>query len=97
MVDSGVFAWLVWILPMAGALLTPLFARLGHKVRDYAAVSFALLSALASTSLLPVLLGGHIVDSQVPWFLGLDAGVLADPLSVLIGTVVSWVCFLIMV
>jgi len=96
-VESGVFAWLVWILPMAGALLTPVFARLGHKVRDYAAVSFALFSALASTSLLPVLLSGRTIDSQVPWFLGLDAGVLADPLSVLIGTVVSWVCFLIMV
>ena len=95
--DSGILAWLVWILPMAGALLTPFFAKLGHKIRDYAAVSFALLSALAATSLLPVLMAGHSVDSQVPWFLGLDAGVLADPLSILIGTAVAWVCFLIMV
>jgi len=95
--DYGIFAWLVWILPMAGALFTPLFSRLGHRVRDYAAVGFALSSALAATTMLPVLFGGKVVDSQVPWFLGLDAGVLADPLSVLIGTVVSWVCFLIMV
>jgi NADH-quinone oxidoreductase subunit L len=90
-------AWLVWTLPMAGAMLTPLFARVGHKVRDYAAVGFALLSAVAATSLLPVLLSGRVVDSQVPWFLGLDAGVLADPLSILVGTAVSWVCLLIMI
>jgi len=95
--DSGVFAWLVWIFPMAGALLTPLLARFGHRVRDYSAVAFAFLSAVSATALLPVLLAGHVVDSQVPWFLGLDAGVLADPLSIMIGTAVSWVCFLIMV
>ena len=95
--DYGIFAWLVWIIPFAGALLTPAFAKLGHRIRDYAAVLFSLASALASTSLIPLLLAGRAVDSQVPWFLGLKAGVLADPLSVLIGTVISWVSFLIMV
>jgi NADH-quinone oxidoreductase subunit L len=92
-------AWLVWITPLAGALLTPLLAKLGGRVRDYGAVGFSLLSALFAALLIPVALEGRMVHSQVDWIpsLGIRAGVLADPLSVVMANVVAWVSFLIMV
>ena len=35
--------FLAWILPMIGAISMPLFERLGHKIRDYAAVAWGIL------------------------------------------------------
>ena len=44
----SVFVWLVVIFPFAGALLTPLLAKLEGRVRDYAAVVFSVTSKLAN-------------------------------------------------
>ena len=44
--------WLVWILPMLGAVLMPLIAKLGDKIRDGLAVVIALLPVLASGMML---------------------------------------------
>lgn len=90
-------AWLVWIVPLAGSLLVPLFTRLGSRARDYFAILPPLLSALLATSMVPELVSGTVTDYQVSWFSGITAGVLIDPLSVIISIAVSWVSFLIMV
>lgn len=92
-------AWLVWILPFAGAAIIAAVVRLGDKIRDYAAVGFALASAISAATLIPVALQGAEVHSQVPWIssLGLKAGVLADPLSIVMTNLVAWISFLIMV
>lgn len=92
-------AWLVWILPFAGAAIIAAVVRLGNKIRDYAAVGFALASAISAATLIPVALQGAEVHSQVPWIssLGLKAGVLADPLSIVMANLVAWISFLIMV
>ena len=37
------FGWLTWGLPFIGAILTPLFARIHPKMRDYGAVAFGFL------------------------------------------------------
>ena len=95
-------AWLVWMIPFAAALLMPAFGRAlsgSPRITGYAAVGFALMSALSAFSLLPMALAGGEVHDQVMWIesLGLKAGVLADPLSVIMANVVAWISFLIMI
>ena len=91
--------WLVWMLPFIGAAAIAGIARYGHKIRDYFAVSFSLGSAIFATTLLPLGLSGGEIHSQIPWIstLGLEAGVLADPLSIIMTNLVAWVSFLIFV
>ncbi|MFZ0265799.1 MAG: NADH-quinone oxidoreductase subunit L [Nitrososphaeraceae archaeon] len=91
--------WLVWMLPFIGAAAIAGIARYGHKIRDYFAVSFSLGSAIFATTLLPLGLSGSEIQSQIPWIstLGLEAGVLADPLSIIMTNLVAWVSFLIFV
>jgi NADH-quinone oxidoreductase subunit L len=95
----GVSAWLVWILPFAGAAVIAGVAKAGHRVRDYTAVGFALASAISAATLIPLALDIEEVHSQVPWIssLGLKAGVLADPLAIVMANLVGWISFLIMV
>ena len=92
-------AWLVWMLPFIGADAIAGIARYGHKIRDYLAVGFSLASAISATTLLPLGISGGEIQSQIPWIstLGLEAGVLADPLSIIMTNLVAWVSFLIFV
>lgn len=96
---ESINVWLVWILPFAGAALVPAIAKGGKKARDYIAVGFALASAVSAATLIPTGLAGDEVHSQIPWIsaLGLKAGVLADPLAILMTNIVAWISFLIMV
>lgn len=95
----AISAWLVWILPFAGAAIIAAVARSGHRIRDYTAVGFALASAISAATLIPLALEGAEVHSQVSWIssLGLKAGILADPLSIVMTNMVAWISFLIMV
>ncbi len=88
--------WLIWTLPIAGAILTPLFAKLHSRVRDYAAVAFSLGAAITATFTAFAVAKG---DYQISWVpqLSLNAGVLVDPLSVFLVNIVAWISFLIMV
>jgi len=96
---NEIFGWLTWILPFVGALLTPVMARIHPKVRDYNSVVFALLGAISAALLIPSVMSGSVQDVQVNWItsLNIKAGVLLDPLSIILANVVSWVSFLIMV
>lgn len=91
--------WLVWLLPFVGAAIIAAVARAGHRARDYTAVGFALASAISAATLMPLALEGAEVHSQIPWIssLGLEAGVLADPLAIVMTNLVAWISFLIMV
>src|ERR671930_1114452 len=92
-------AWLVWILPFAGAAIIAAVARISHRIRDYVAVGFALASAIFATTLIPLGLSGSEAHSQISWIstLGVKAGVLADPLAIVMTNLVGWVSFLIFV
>jgi len=96
--------WLAWILPMLGALTMPLFARLGDKVRDYAAVAWGLTSVLTAASMIPWLFNGAWPGDiklttwiTFPGGSPLSVGVLVDPLSIIICNVVAFISFLILV
>src|ERR687889_661924 len=91
--------WLVWLLPFVGAAIIAAVARAGHRARDYTAVGFALASAISAATLMPLALQGTEVHSQIPWIssLGLKAGVLADPLAIIMTNLVAWISFLIIV
>jgi NADH-quinone oxidoreductase subunit L len=99
--------WLSWVIPIVGALLMPLLAKLGHRVRDYAAVAFAFAAVIAAASMLPYLFSGaypgdggdiKLMTWMSPFGEGtLNVGVLVDPLSVIISNVVAFISFLIVV
>ena len=93
------FAWLVWILPFAAALIIPAVGKASKHSTGYVAVGFALMSAISAALLLPVALDAGEVHDQIMWIeaIGLKAGVLADPLAVIMANVVGWISFLIMV
>ncbi len=88
--------WLIWIAPLTGAMLTPIFAKIHPKVRDYAAVAFPLAAAILATFTAFTVAQG---DYQVSWVpsLNLNAGVLVDPLSMFLVNIVAWISFLIMI
>lgn len=97
--NLGINVWLIWILPMIGAILAPLFAKAGGRVRDLAPVGFSFASAILAATLIPVALAGEEVHSQYPWIssIGINSGVLADTLSIIVTNLVAWISFLIMV
>jgi len=92
-------AWAIWILPFIAALIIPAVGKGSKKATGYVAVGLALASALSAAMLLPEALEGHEIHDQVSWIssICLKAGVLADPLSILMANVVGWISFLIMV
>ena len=94
-----IFGWLTFGFPFFGALLTPILAQIHPKVRDYGSVIFSFLGAVSAALLLPVLFSGASQDVQVNWItsLNINAGVLLDPLSIIMANTVAWVSFLIMV
>jgi NADH-quinone oxidoreductase subunit L len=95
----GINIWLVWILPFVGAAIIAGVARVSNKSTNYAAVGFALASAISATTLIPTGLAGEEIHSQISWIssINLKAGVLADPLSVIMTNLVAWISFLIFV
>lgn len=102
---------LIWILPIAGAVMSVGTAKLGSSVRNGVAVGASLFAALLATSLFflsdytQYTLTGKIGDittiagSNATWIPGLNikAGVLIDPLTAVLATAISWISFLIMV
>ena len=95
----GINAWLVWILPFVGASLMPAIAKAGKRVRDYAAIGFALASAISAVTLLPLGIHGGQIHSQINWIpmLNIHAGTLADSLSILMANIVAWISLLIFI
>jgi NADH-quinone oxidoreductase subunit L len=101
---------LIWIVPIAGGALSVLGSKGGSAVRNSIAVGSGLVAALLATSLFFIsdfskyTLTGKIYDdttlcgTQASWIqvLGLNAGVLVDPLTAVLAVTVSWVSFLIL-
>ncbi len=95
----GINAWMVWVLPFVGAALIPAIAKVGNRLRNYAAVGFALASAIFAATLIPLGIEGGQVHSQINWIpiLNIHAGILADSLSIFMTNIVAWISFLIFI
>src|SRR5919205_892438 len=95
----AVNAWLVWILPFVGGAIIPAVAKVGKRLRDYTAVGFALASAISAATLIPLALSGSEIHSQINWIsvVNVKAGVLPDPLAVVMTNLVAWISFLIII
>lgn len=97
------FAWLCFLFPFMGVLVTPVLASLHPRLRDYGAVFFSLLAALASMSLIPLLFhypSALPIESSFQWLtvpVGVEFGVLIDHLSIVLANVVAVISFIIMV
>jgi len=91
--------WAIWILPFIAAVVIPAVGKASKRATGFVAVAFALASAISAMTLLPAALGNHEIHNQIPWIssIGLKAGVLADPLAVMMSNVVAWISFLIFV
>ncbi len=89
----GVNAWLIWMIPFIGAALIPALKNKSELIRSYVAVGFSIISALLALSILPLGLAGKEIHSQIPWIsaLNLNAGVLADPLGIVMSNLVAWI------
>ena len=94
---EAMYAWLIWILPFVAALIIPAVGKFSKISTGRIAVGFAAMSAISAAMLFPMALEGHEIHSQVDWIsaIGLKAGVLADPLSIIMANVVGWISFLI--
>jgi NADH-quinone oxidoreductase subunit L len=93
--------WLVWLVPLLGAIIVPIIGRFaksdGSKtVRDIIAVAFSGLAVVFAVFMIPS--ASANTDYQIPWIpaVGVNAGVLVDPLSVFITNVAADIGFLIM-
>lgn len=99
--SSSINVWLIWLLPFIGAALMPGVAKISGRIRNISAVAFALASAISAATLIPLLLNNtHVeIHSQIPWIsiLNINAGVLADSLSIIMANLVAWISFLIFV
>jgi NADH-quinone oxidoreductase subunit L len=95
---EAMYAWMIWILPFIAALIIPAVGKFSKISTGRIAVGFAAMSAISAAVLLPMALDGHEIHDQIDWIsaLGLKAGVLADPLSIIMANVVGWISFLIM-
>src|SRR5206468_10363873 len=60
---------------------------------------FALASAISAATLIPLALSGDDIHSQINWIsvVNVKAGVLADPLAIVMTNLVAWISFLIFV
>ena len=93
-------AWMIWIIPFVAAMMMPLIGRYSTNIVGSVASGFAFLSAVTAISFLPHVLESHEeVHNQVLWIssINLKAGVLADPLSIVMANIVAWISFLITV
>jgi NADH-quinone oxidoreductase subunit L len=98
------YVWMVFIIPFVGALVAPLTGK--TRARDYIAVAFALVSAVFTLLLLVPILEGKtislynsLIQTSVPWIpeLGINVGMLSDPYTIIISSLVGWISFLVMV
>jgi NADH-quinone oxidoreductase subunit L len=95
-------AWLCFLFPFAGALLSPVLSRVHPKLRDYGAVFFSFLAAFVSIMFVPYLFHPSKlpIESAFVWLtspIELNVGVLIDPLSIVMANIVAVISFIIMI
>ena len=84
-------AWLVWTFPLVAALLVPLVAKIGDKIRNYFVIAVSVITVAFALSLVPGVFSGSgaATISTISWIPSVNAGVFIDPLSVLFAVLVA--------
>ena len=82
---SELNVWLIWILPFAAALIIPAVGKFSKLTTGRVAIAFGAMSAISAATLLPMALAAHEIHHQIMWIdtIGIKAGVLGDPLSII--------------
>jgi len=90
--------WLAWLIPIIGSLSVPIIAKINGKLRDWLSFTFVATSSIFTFSMLPDVFNGRSAELQVQWipYFNLSYGVLIDPLSVFMASLVSFIGALIM-
>ncbi|MEM0456755.1 MAG: NADH-quinone oxidoreductase subunit L [Nitrososphaerota archaeon] len=88
-------AWLSWLIPIVGSVFVPIIFRLNKKAGETYPVLLTSLSAAFSLSIVLDVWGGKVVEEKIKWIplpddSWIEAGVLADPLSVLFASIASF-------
>lgn len=88
-------AWLSWLIPIVGSVFAPAIFRLGKKAGETYPVIITSISAIFSLSMVPSVWGGKVIEEKIKWIplpdgSWIEAGVLADPLSVLFASIASF-------
>ncbi len=84
--------WLVFLIPAAGALLTPVFAKIHGNLRDFMAVLIGFLTAFIAIDMLLTMFfaPAAYISEPIRWVAVagvIEFGVLIDPLSVLLAVI----------
>ncbi|MCL7397472.1 MAG: NADH-quinone oxidoreductase subunit L [Thaumarchaeota archaeon] len=88
-------AWLSWLIPIIGSVFVPIVFRLGKRAGEIYPVLTASISAVFSLSMVLDVWGGKVIEERVKWIPlpdgnWIEAGVLADPLSILFASIASF-------
>lgn len=87
--------WLSWIIPLIGCIFVPLFFRLGKKIGEAYSVAVVFLASFFALSMIPDVWGGRSWVESIPWIPTprgfIEAGVLVDPLSVLMASIATFI------
>lgn len=87
--------WLSWLIPIIGSVFVPIIFRISKKSGETYSVFLASLSAVFSLSMVLDVWGGKVIEEKIKWIplpdgSWVEAGVLADPLSVLFASIASF-------
>ncbi|MEM2910832.1 MAG: NADH-quinone oxidoreductase subunit L [Nitrososphaerota archaeon] len=88
-------AWLSWLIPIVGSVFVPVVFKLSKRAGETYPVVITSVSAIFSLSMVLEVWGGRAIEERIKWIPlpnggWVEAGVLADPLSVLFASVASF-------
>ena len=93
--------WLIWLIPLISSLFIPLVGRYSSRARDYYAVASIVATTVFSLSIIPDVYFGTSsgTDYVVPWLtvIGVDAGLIVDPLSILFANLISFLGLIVVI
>ncbi|MCS7125820.1 MAG: NADH-quinone oxidoreductase subunit L [Aigarchaeota archaeon] len=87
--------WLSWIIPLIGCVFIPLFFKLSKRIGEVYSVALIFLASAFSLSMIPDVWGGKSWVEKIPWIPiprgFIEAGVIVDPLSVLMACIATFI------
>ena len=93
--------WFVWTIPLVSSVFVPIIDHYNDRARDYFAVASIFVTTIIALSIIPDVFVGPAsgVDYVVPWLtvIGVNGGLLVDPLSILFVNLISFLGLVIII